>query len=252
MRNVYIETDHAEQILNPNLYAAFDGFSKKAYDVHLFYLNCPATSKEDIVCGTVSTVQRAWRALGVNLPELLDYPTQLAAYLGRKIWPSTLGLVRAQVFSGESSKVFVKPRLVHKLFTGQLIEKPRDLIATASLPDDTAIWVAEPIEFVSEYRMFVHDQELIGAKHYNGSFRVLPDFNMVDKAIADYKGAPISYSLDFGFASDGRTLLVEVNDGFALGNYGLDSFLYAQFIEARWDEVTAASTPPAPAALATE
>ena len=51
------------------------------------------------------------------------------------------------------------------------------------------------------------------------------------------KGAPAAYGLDFGVTADGRTLLVEANDGFALGCYGLDPVIYAEMLEARWCEL---------------
>ena len=36
----------------------------------------------------------------------------------------------------------------------------------------------------------------------------------------------------------GKTLLVEVNDSYALGHYGLRTIPYARMIEARWEEMT--------------
>ena len=38
--------------------------------------------------------------------------------------------------------------------------------------------------------------------------------------------------------ADGRTLLIEINDGYALGNYGLQEILYAKLLSARWAELT--------------
>lgn len=60
---------------------------------------------------------------------------------------------------------------------------------------------------------------------------------MVDAAVIDYKSAPAGYALDFGVTRDGRTLLVEINDGYALGCYGLQHNLYAKLLEARWAEM---------------
>ena len=36
---------------------------------------------------------------------------------------------------------------------------------------------------------------------------------------------------------DGRTLLVEINDGYSRGCYGLPPNLYAQLLSARWAEL---------------
>jgi hypothetical protein len=37
---------------------------------------------------------------------------------------------------------------------------------------------------------------------------------------------------------DGRTLLVEANDAFALGAHGIDTVAYARLLEDRWIEIT--------------
>ena len=40
------------------------------------------------------------------------------------------------------------------------------------------------------------------------------------------------------FPDDGRTLLVEINDGYSLGSGGLVANLYAELLRARWEEIT--------------
>ena len=238
MRNVFIQKGSDGEILNPNLFAAFEGFSKKNYDIHFFTILPDTTDRDDIVCGGIGTVRSAWRYMNVALPPELDYPAELTSYLGRKIWAGTLGEVRKNLFSDQPLPYFVKPKLTHKLFTGKVLFSPRCLNETTQHDAEVAVWISEPVQFVSEYRMFVLRGVIHGCKNYYGSFEVLPDFDLVRAAIAAYTSSPVAYSIDFGVTQDGRTLLVEVNDGFALGNYGLDPFRYAQFIEARWDEVT--------------
>ena len=46
------------------------------------------------------------------------------------------------------------------------------------------------------------------------------------------------YALDFGITDEGKTLLVEVSDGYALASFGLKSRLYMQILLARWQELT--------------
>jgi hypothetical protein len=59
--------------------------------------------------------------------------------------------------------------------------------------------------------------------------------------IEDWTEQPIAYSIDLGTLGQDRysmdTALVEVNDSFALGNYGIPSVVYAKMIEARWFEM---------------
>ena len=42
----------------------------------------------------------------------------------------------------------------------------------------------------------------------------------------------------FGVTGEGRTLLIEMNDGYSIGCYGLNDVLYAKFLYARWAELT--------------
>lgn len=46
------------------------------------------------------------------------------------------------------------------------------------------------------------------------------------------------YGINFGVTSKGETLLVEVNEGYALGCYGLFPDFYAKLIITRWAELT--------------
>lgn len=60
----------------------------------------------------------------------------------------------------------------------------------------------------------------------------------MENAVSDYTSAPKGYAIDFGLADDGRTLLLEVNDGYSLGSYGLFPLDYAKLLSARWAELT--------------
>lgn len=96
----------------------------------------------------------------------------------------------------------------------------------------------DAVEFGSDYRVFIIHRESIGCRHYKGEIRLFPDFGTVDAAIEKFTGGPAAYAMDFGVNRDGRTLLVEVNDGYALGCYGLSETRYAKVLEARWREWT--------------
>ena len=52
-----------------------------------------------------------------------------------------------------------------------------------------------------------------------------------------YEGSaevPVAYTLDVGVLDPGVTALVEVNDGFSAGCYGLRPDLYVKFLADRW------------------
>lgn len=104
--------------------------------------------------------------------------------------------------------------------------------------DDCPVWVAEPVEFLSEYRSFILYRKVIDCRRYKGDWSKAPNKDIVENAVkAMGRKAPHAYSLDWGVTADGRTLLVEMNDGFALGHYGLHPVSYARMLSARWNEL---------------
>lgn len=189
-----------------------------------------------ITVGAVAFVRKALERLGATVPTL-DYPALLQRFLGRRIWQSTLGAVR-DTWQPDTPPQFVKPLEVHKAFVGYVIKEYRDLIRTVRLPDDLAVWVSEPVVWLSEWRFHVLNGAVVGAGHYHGDPVRFPDAAIVRGAVAAFATeAPVAYGLDFGVTQDGETKLVEVNDAFALGCYGVDRLTYSQMIEARWREL---------------
>lgn len=66
----------------------------------------------------------------------------------------------------------------------------------------------------------------------------VPGCRGIEKAVAAYHSAPAGYALDFGVTDDGRTLLVEMSDGYGLASFGLKAPIYMQILAARWQELT--------------
>lgn len=241
MRKVYCQARNGVPITT-NTYYAWEGFRLKGYDVKFFEgeftspeLDAISLTKDDIVCGYIPIVRKVFDRLGAPQPNLPDIPEELLSYCGREVWFSTLGAVHEQ--DQAVKPVFIKPRYVQKLFPGHVVASFKDLIKTAAYDMSTEILASEPVNFVSEYRGFVLRGDLVGLKHYKGDFGVVPDVQVIRSAIQAYKLAPSGYSIDFGVTDNGKSLLIEINDAFALGNYGLTSLTYTDIIEARWDEI---------------
>lgn len=113
----------------------------------------------------------------------------------------------------------------------------------SKLPAETEIICSEVIDFVSEWRCFVRYGEILDIRFYNGDPNKEYERKIIEASISDYEEAPAAYSLDFGVTTDGRTLLIEMNDGFAIGCYGLNEELYAKFLTARWAELVGVEDP---------
>lgn len=237
LRKIYIrfKGDHPD---SPNTFAAFDGFNQMGAETAPFYGFGDIDTLDDLgpevgVVGFVCDAQSALNKLDKPMPAPLDYPEELRAWLMREVQLMALSDVkRAGV------PRFIKP-IEHKVFNGFVWRGAnREAVRLAPLEDDARVWASDVVEFVSEYRCFVLDGEVLGVKHYKGDWSVALDRGMVDGAVRAYHSAPAAYALDFGVLASGETALVEANDAFALGHYGLQSVLYARMIEARWQELT--------------
>lgn len=226
---------------NANTYAAAEGLSMTGVKIVPFYgfgdinaENMPDIGVKAMLCGNIGDVWEALKIMGLPRPKEIDYPKHLQKHMYRTVKHTTLGEVTRGVRT-----CFVKP-VQQKLFTG-LVWSPDDPIArlnVAIYPLDTPVLVTNVLDFVSEYRCFVRDDELVGVKHYKGDWSKPLNREVVEDAVhhGRRKGMPWAYAIDMGVLSTGETALVEVNEGYALGSYGLTSIVYARMLETRWEQ----------------
>ena len=191
------------------------------------------------VAGQITSVQEALRQLGIAPPAPLDYPESLRPYLKRRIWISTIEEITQRAWD-DGPAVFVKPASRQKRFTGFVLDGPDTLWQFESTGQKQQVWCSAPVRFLSEWRGFVTNGTLIGLHIYTGDEDRCPDAAQVTEMIAVYSqhGAPAGYSIDIGILDTYETALIEVNDGFGLGKYGLSNALYTDLILARWQELT--------------
>lgn len=223
---------------NSSVFAALEGFRYRGIETVPFYGFGDIDGLQDLgpevgIVGYIGDVHAALRKLGRPIPQVLDYPEELRPFIRRKLRQTILQEVR------ESGKeMFVKP-VPHKLFTGFVWRGTKDdRIRLAPYESQTPVWVSPVVNFRSEYRAFILDGEIQDVRLYRGYWGEVPFPRWVEEAVRAFKSAPRAYALDFGVTLGGRSLLVEVNDAYALGNYGLRSIPYSQMIEARWKEMT--------------
>lgn len=221
------------------MFSALRGFRERGTETAPFYWSDEVDKMQDLgpevgVMGYIGDVWRALIRLGFPKPEPLDYPEALQYMLGREMVKAKLGDVRNRTNPG----MFVKP-VNHKVFTGFILTGSfDDAIRLAPYDEDLDVWVSPVMDFVSEYRCFVLRREVLDARGYKGDWSKAPDRKVVEGAVAAWKDQPAAWTLDVGVTADDRTLLVEVNDGYSFGHYGLMSTSYARMIEARWEELT--------------
>lgn len=200
-----------------------------------------ALDRSTLVVGSIQSVRAALRILGTDLPLPDDYPDVLQPYLHRRIWSSTVGSLRGQLADGDGLPVFAKSKDL-KRFTGRVFESTDDLRFLAGISKHAEIWCSEVVVWRSEWRVLVVNDLPIGKRLYSGEPWTQPDDEVIAECVARLvtaEASPAGYAIDFGVLADGTTALIERNDGFAFGSYGLDVGLYAQVLIARWTELLA-------------
>ncbi len=236
MRKVYLQFNEDGTYLSQNIFMAEQGFKSFGYELQSFHfdeLSDLELSKEDVVVGFIGTVQKALLRLGVTAPLPIQPPEELKAFLKREQWKTTLGEIRRL----ERLPVFIKPLYGSKSFTGHVIYEFKDLIRSTSFPNDFEVMAQDALDIVSEWRVYVIKQEVKGIAHYNGSPLALPKANYIQETIAKYAQPPLAYGIDFAVTKTGETVLLEINDAYGIGNYGLADYHYARLLETRWDEL---------------
>jgi hypothetical protein len=200
-----------------------------------------ALAPDTLVMGFVPIVTGALRQIGAPVPEPNDYPACLRPLLRRRVWESTVGEVASAVHDGRFGRAFVKPRGRVKHFTGLVIDSPADLWHLGNTSRREPVCCSEVVTWKSEWRFFVVRGRVVGARPYAGDGALVPDDEVVRSAIATLERsgeALAGFGIDFGVLAGGETALVEMNDGFSLGAYGLDDASYTDLVIARWCELT--------------
>jgi len=188
----------------------------------------------DLVVGNLSFMRDVFRLKGIALGQELCYPRALFGHMYRVIAKSNVRCLQGVV--ERAGPRFVKPAGRCKRFTGLVVSDP-DCYALKSIGRAEPIWIADVVEWISEYRYYVVDSNIVFAAHYAGTAQ-LPDIDVVltmIEAMRDKPGYPQTYALDVGILSTGQTALVELNEAYSIGAYGdIPAATYVAFLQARW------------------
>ena len=246
-RIAYVQTDDTGKPYSISGLTAASGFGFLGYEVRWFKSEEAEQFTMDPSCpvaGGMGVMQRLFDRQARPVPAIRGVPAALAPWLGRDSQRTTL----AAVIQEEQFPVFIKPLDQAKLFTGFVAESREAVEALCqpragfpAVPRDLPVLAQSPVQFVSEWRVFLIRRTAVGMSHYAGDPLVMPSPGVIRAAINAWTDAPAGCSVDFGVTSDGQTLLVEANDGCALGCGNLRPGLYAELLRARWEEFCGAA-----------
>jgi hypothetical protein len=151
-------------------------------------------------------------------------------------WVETLGEIKRLVQLG--NKYFIKPFEI-KLFTGFVIDQMQ-YTSIQGLPDDTPVMVYDVFkgDLLSEWRVYINNHKMVDSRNYSGDFTICPNYDYVQSIIKENKkDFPVSYTMDIGILSTGENVVVEFNDMWSIGNYGIDNGEYLKLLRTRYHEI---------------
>jgi hypothetical protein len=183
----------------------------------------------NLFVGSVEFMREVFRRVGINEPKT---PTNS----NREYYLSTISEIKQSVKL--DNKHFIKP-LIIKLFTGFVIDQ---MVYTSlnNIPDDTEVMVYEPFKYniESEWRCYIYNNKLQYLANYSGDLLININPNYLNDIINHNKEIfPIAYTIDVGVLSNGENVIIEYNDMWAIGNYGLPNDLYLKMLKQRYFEV---------------
>lgn len=189
-------------------------------------------SNDTLVVGDIACIYGALKQLDCNIPEINDYPDCLKHLFYRRI---SLKYCRDINFF----PVFIKPAKRLKKFTGFVANSPLDLHGYINISRNELLYTSDVVNFVSEWRIFVNNSKIVGIRPCPGSENSIHNYNLdeINEAVKLLGNEKSGYAIDFGVLENNNTALIEVNDGFSIGAYGLDSKNYFEILSNRWNQI---------------
>jgi ATP-grasp domain, R2K clade family 3 len=195
--------------------------------------------------GSVDFVREAMRVIGLTEPTWCCYPSSLQEYFFRTIQKGK----RREIVDVS----FVKP-VQHKMFHGfvfdpddpldpQEVHSSSQLNTMRSLCSESEFWIAEPVEFLAEWRYYVADGHLIGRVRYDthlsdSSLQPSPTI-VADAVIKAWRQIRHSFAIDMGVLSNGKTAVVAVSDAWSVSMHkgALRPKDHLKFLQSRWGKI---------------
>ncbi len=200
--------------------------------------------KQHVAVGSTEFMTEVFKQLGIE-------NVRLPRNSNRKCEFITLEEAHARVAAGE--KLFIKPVQI-KLFSGLVLDGSV-YSCLRGLPDDTQIMAYKPFsdQLLSEWRIYVERNQMVDARHYSGKLLLAPDGGYIHEVLnANKKEFPVCYTIDIGilelpnygniFLEEQEHLMnenvvVEFNDMWAIGNYGVPNDIYLRLLKQRYFEI---------------
>lgn len=182
--------------------------------------------RQHLFVGSVEFMNEVFSRIKLHVPAMVPY---------QEFTIQKLSNVKLQIIDGR--KLFVKPTKI-KLFGGMVYDR-MSVTSLNPYPEDTDVFVMEPFKhkIISEWRCYVSGKAIFDSRNYAGNFKISPDYNFVEKIIKTLDNYPSAYTIDVGILENGENIVIEFNDMWAIGNYGMDNSDYYKLLRNRYFEI---------------
>jgi len=213
-----------------NYFSASLGFYRIGYFVERYNLSDISALDVD----EDSPVFGGMESISAILPDytgLNYYPDELSEYMYRD--------VKAVAVEKVQKGNFFKPLPEdHKLFSPFVRDNSLQCQLTLkNIPRGHTVLTCNAVNFVSEYRIYVLEGDILDMCYYKGCPTILPDSKIIKEMVSRVSHYAVAFGLDVGVLDTGETAVIEMNDFCCLGNYGLKAQHYAMCIAKRWTDV---------------
>jgi len=226
-----IQSDSNGIPINGDCYCALDGAIQEDIPYQLVSidnLNSTITEKYTPV-GSIEFLKASFCYFGLDIPKLPFNSNR--AHLNVSL--------EEALEIGREKKIFIKPEET-KLFTGFVYEG-YTYSCLEGIPLDTPVLVYEVFSsFIeTEWRAYIYRNKVIDIRNYSGDFFLMPNREYIEELVDTNRKLefPIAYSIDVGVLEDKTHVVIEYNDFWALGNYGMPNWLYVKCLIARYRQI---------------
>lgn len=165
----------------------------------------------------------------------------------RESFTMTLDAVRQDIENGETW--FVKP-FQQKLFSGIVVDK-YSISSLREFAGDLEVRVYPVLpRLLSEWRVYIYNNKVEDIRNYSGNVMLFPDVDFVMSMQRKFiDKLPRTYVMDVGICVNNdpysttpnsdklKNVIVEFNDMYAIGNYGVPNDIYVSMLRERYFEI---------------
>lgn len=189
------------------------------------------TFKEHLFIGDAEFMYTIWDRLGYR-PMVPIHETRSDIKFG------TLSEVQAKYYV-DKQPFFVKP-IKLKGFSGHMVLNDYDIDILKKLPEQPVQYTQDIRYLAAEWRCYVVDGVCRSSRYYSGDQYLCPDREFI-QYICDSTTFAKTYAFDIGIQDDpsNSNFIIEYNEFWALGNYGIQNGLYFRGLKSRYFEIIA-------------